>query len=48
MRLANRKKTVIFLGGLLLILAIVILAVPRLIDLNHYNAPIVATIEKIL
>ena len=44
----NRKKLGILLGILLIILVVGVFAVPWLIDLNHYNAPIVSAIEKAL
>ena len=42
----TRKKLGIVLGILLFILAVGVFTVPRLIDLNHYNATIVSAIEK--
>ena len=42
----TRKKLGIVLGILLFILVVGVFTVPRLIDLNHYNATIVSAIEK--
>jgi uncharacterized protein involved in outer membrane biogenesis len=44
----TRKKLGIILGILLVILVVGVFTVPRLIDLNRYNAPIVSAIEKAL